>query len=530
MNSSVKSLSVEQFEREIGSRLGAFDLVGAANLAADCRAAWPQASAGWLLGSIVALMGLDKATALALVEQRLATHPNDVQCLLQKAECLQALGDHPGALVAAEAAALHGGKIPEAVDAIAEFLKQTGEHERARVLYDHALADSPRNPELLAKRAVVHRFLGNLALAERDYETLLSIDPVVPIALKALSELRKQTPEHHRIPAMEHALKVLPPDSIDAAIVHFGLAKTHEDLGNHTASWHHVSAANRVERSHLKDYSITNDTSVMDALIEVFSGVEPWYPDTTGQRPVFIVGLPRTGTTLVERILSNHPEVHSGGELTAMPDSIGQLTARAYFEPAPDPRSYVQRLAALDPAAIAQEYLDQTRTVRRDPLRLLDKQLTNFVNCPLILRAFPNARIIHLTRHPLAASYAIFRTRFNGTYPFAYDLEEIAGFYIGYQALMAHWQRVLPGRILDVAYEDVVNSLEGETRRILDYLGLPFDPACLEFHRNPTPVMTASSVQVRQPLYDSSLHQWKHYEAGLAPVRARLESAGIRTE
>ena len=174
MNTSVKSLSVEQFEREIGSRLGAFDLVGAANLAADCRAAWPQASAGWLLGSIVALMGLDKTTALALVEQRLATHPNDVQCLLQKAECLQALGDHPAALVAAEAAALHGGKIPEAVDAIAEFLKQTGEHERARVLYDRALADSPRNPELLAKRAVVHRFLGNLELAEDRKSTRLN--------------------------------------------------------------------------------------------------------------------------------------------------------------------------------------------------------------------------------------------------------------------------------------------------------------------------------------------------------------------
>lgn len=530
MNTSVKSLSVEQFEREIGSRLGAFDLVGAANLAADCRIAWPQAAAGWLLGSIVALMGSDQATALALVEQRLATHPQDVQCLLQKAECLQAMGDHPAALAAAEDAVLNCRDIPETVEAIAEFLRQTDEHERALALYDRVLARLPRHPELLAKRATAHRSLGNLDLARRDYETLLSIDPVVPIAFKALSELRKQTPENHRIPAMEHALKLLPPNSIDAGIVHFGLAKTHEDLGNFAASWQHVTAANRVERLHLPNYHVANDTALLDGLREVFSSVEPIYPDTTGQRPIFIVGLPRTGTTLVERIVSNHPDVHSGGELTAMPDSIGQLVAQAYPELAPDARSYAERLAGLDPAAIATQYLDQTRTVRKDPLRLLDKQLMNFLHCALLLRAFPGAGILHLTRHPLAACYAIFRNRFAGTYPFAYDLEDIAAFYVGYRALMAHWHRVLPGRILDVAYEDVVNSLEGETRRILDYLDLPFDPACLEFHRNPTPVMTASSVQVRQPLYDSSLQQWKHYEAGLAPVRARLEAAGIRVE
>jgi tetratricopeptide (TPR) repeat protein len=530
MNLNGKRLSLAEFEREIGTRLGAGDLVGAASVAADCRVAWPQASAGWLLGSIVALLGADKVTALALMQERLAAYPRDVQCLLQKAECLQALGDHPAAIAAAEDAATHSGDVPETLEAIAEFLRLTGEQERAIALCDRGLARSPRHPELLAKRALVHRALGNLELAERDYETLLSVNPVVPVAFKALSELRKQTPERHRIPAMEQALKVLPPDSTHAAIVHFGLAKTHEDLGNYAASWQHVTAANRVERLNLRDYDVVSDTSLLEAMEAVFSGDEASYPDTTGQRPVFVVGLPRTGTTLVERIVSNHPEVHSGGELSAMPDAIGQLVARAHAEPAPDAHAYAQRLDALKPADIAQEYLDQTRTVRRDPLRLLDKQLSNFIHCRLILRAFPNARIIHITRHPLAACYAIFRNRFNGTYPFSYDLGDLSEFYVRYRALMTHWHRVLPGKILDVAYEDVVNSLESQTRRILAYLDLPFDPACLEFHRNPTPVMTASSVQVRQPLYDSSLQRWKHYEAGLAPVRARLEAAGIPLE
>ena len=162
--------------------------------------------------------------------------------------------------------------------------------------------------------------------------------------------------------------------------------------------------------------------------------------------------------------------------------------------------------------------------------RFTDKLPANFLHCALILRAFPNAHIVHLTRHPLATCFAIFATRFDGTYPFAYDLGEIGEFYVAYRRLMAHWHRVLPGRILDVAYEDVVTELEPTTRRLLENLGLPFEPACLEFHSNPAPVRTKSAVQVRQPLYQSSLHRWQHHAGELSPLRARLEAAGIPIE
>jgi tetratricopeptide (TPR) repeat protein len=529
METHLQHFSVADFEREIGARLGRGDVAGAASAAAACRQKWPAASPGWLLGSIVALLQSDRGTALGLVEERLKAQPKDVQCLLQKAECLLAAGDRAGALAAAEAAVAASDGILVTLDAVAEFFKQAGEHERALVLYDRALARIPRDPTLLAKRAVVHRFLGNLDLAAADYEAILAIDPVVPKALKALTELRRQTPERNWIGPMERALELLPAGSEHAAIVHFGLAKSYEDLGEYATSWRHLSAANRLERA-LMEYDVAQDTALMDGMRATFNAVEPVLSDSTGQRPIFVIGLPRTGTTLVERILSNHPQVHSGGELSAMPDSINQLAARAADSPAPDARRYAERLAALNPGRIAQEYLVQTGAFRRDPLRLLDKQLTNILYCPLILRAFPNARLVHLTRHPLAACYAIFCNRFNGTYPFAYDLEEITRFYIAYRSLMAHWHRVLPGRILDVAYENVVTALESETRRILEYADLSFDPRCLEFHRNPAPVMTASSVQVRQPLYESSLHRWKHYDAELAPVRARLEAAGIAVD
>jgi len=517
--------TLPQFEHEIGSRMGRGDLAGAAQAAAGCREAWPSERAGWLLGSIAALLEDKKEVALALVEQRLTIDPKDAQCLLQKAECLLALGDRAEALAAAGAAAEAAGEILN-LDAVGEFLVQAGEHQRALEIYDRAVAAAPNDPTLRAKRAVVHRFLGNFELAVSDYEAVLVMLPKSPKALKGLVELRRQSNEHNSVAAMEAALSTAPTGSTDAAILHFGLAKSYEDLGEYATSWGHLANGNRLERARLR-YDPAADRAAMDRIIAGFPNAEAVTTDTTGERPIFIVGVPRTGTTLVDRIIGSHSQIHSAGELPALSEAICveiELTTGAQ---SPDWQQYTAALGNLDGKIIAREYLARVRAQRGDRPRFTDKELTNFFYCGLILRAFPNARIVHLTRHPLAACYAIFRNRFNGTWPFSYDLTEIGEFYVGYRRLMAHWHQVLPNRILDVAYEDVVTALEPTTRRLLGYLELPFEAGCLEFHRNPAPVVTASSVQVRQPLYDSALHMWQHYAAQLAPLRAQLEAAGI---
>jgi tetratricopeptide (TPR) repeat protein len=527
------------FEQEIGSHLSRGDLAAAGAAAAACRAAWPEARAGWLFGSIIALMETDCATALAFIEERLRREPADVQCLLQKAECLLAQGEHAAAVAAADAAVAHSQQDPATLDALAEFFGHAGEHRRALGALELALTGPVTDPNqratLLVRSATEHRVLGELELARKSYEAVLAIDTVAPQALKGLADLGRQTPERNWIAPMERALQLLPPASTHAAVVHFGLAKSYEDLGDFRRSWEHVTAANRVERAFIR-YDSKTDTGLMQAMEEAFAAQEA--PQSVpaasvAESPIFIVGLPRSGTTMVERILSSHPQVHAGGELTAIADTILTLTHRQGAAPA-DARGTALQIAALDPGTIAAEYLARTRPFRREGKRWTDKQLTNFLYVPLLLRAFPGARIVHLTRHPLASCYAIYRTQFNtqfnGSYPFAYDLMEIAEFYVAYRRLMAHWHRVLPGRILDVAYEDLVTELEPTVRRLLDHAGLPFDPACLQFHRNPAPVLTASSVQVRQPLYDSSLQRWKHYAEGLAPVRTRLEAAGIAIE
>ncbi|HEY0749335.1 MAG TPA: sulfotransferase [Steroidobacteraceae bacterium] len=521
--------TLPDFQFEIGARMARLDWAGASAFAAGCRAAWPADSAGWLLGSMAALFADNKVAALALVEERLLTDPSDVQCLLQKAECLLALGRRSEALSAADAAALQGAKEPLALDAVGTFLVYAAAHTRALEVYDRAVEAAPRDAKILGKRAEIHRFLGNFELSALDHEAVLAISPRDPEALKGLAELRSQSPDRNSVAAMESALAAAPAGSEDITVLHYGLAKSYEDLGEYAASWRHLSAANRLQREQFQ-YDPAHERAVIARIIAAFPNVEPKARDSTGERPIFIVGLPRTGTTLVERILGSHSQVHSAGELQALSEAIGAVIDARAPDLSEGWLGYASALGGLDGEEIAREYLARSRSRRGDRPRFSDKQTANFFYCGLILRAFPEARIVHLTRHPLAACYAIYKTRFFGTFTFGNDLNELGDFYIDYRRLMAHWHRVVPGRILDLAYEDVVTSLEPTTRRLLDYGNLPFEPACLEFHRNPAATMTASSVQVRKPIYDSSLQQWRHYAAELKPLRARLEAAGIQID
>jgi tetratricopeptide (TPR) repeat protein len=515
-----------QYQHEIGARMARGDWTGAAGLAAECRILWPGETDGWVLGSMAALFADQKEQALALVDDRLSRDPGNTPCMIQRAECLFALGRRDDAIDAAESAASTARDVPPALDAIATFLVFAQDQSRAVRIYDMAIAAGPADPSLYSKRAVVHQYLGHFDQAARDFATALSLAPGDAESLKGLADLQRQTPENNHLPAMRAALAAVAADAKDAGTLHFALAKTYEDLVDYSTSWQHLSAANRCERSRLQ-YVPTQDRIVFERIMGAFPHTEASTVDSTGESPIFIVGLPRTGTTLVERIIGSHSAVHSAGELSALTDAITVTGSGASPLASTTWLGLVEAMGALRGEPIAREYLARTRSQRGNRARFSDKAPANFFYCPLILRAFPQARIVHLTRHPMAACYAIYKTRFNGGYPFAYDLLELADFYCGYRRLMAHWHRVLPGRILDVAYEDVVTRLEPATRRILDYLGLPFEDACLNFHSNPNPSSTSSSVQVRQPLYDSSLQLWRHYSRELGPLRERLVAGGI---
>jgi len=189
-------------------------------------------------------------------------------------------------------------------------------------------------------------------------------------------------------------------------------------------------------------------------------------------------------------------------------------------------RELVALSATLDFASLGRDYLERARAVAGAG-RFIDKMPLNYLYCGLIRRALPQATIIHMTRHPMAAGYAMYKTLFKDGYPFSYDLADIARYYIAYRRLMDHWRSTMPGGIYDLSYEALVADQAGETRKLLAYCGLEWEDACAEFHRNPSASTTASASQVRRPIYDSSVAQWRHYEAQLVPLRDALEAAGI---
>lgn len=518
-----------QLQRTIAEQMAAGDLAAAAASALELRRSFPAGSTGWVLSSVLALVRGDAPGALALVDERLAAAPTDFGAHLQRAECLFALQRRDEAVAAAEAAAAQAPEDAAALDAVATFLVYAKDHARALGYFDAALALKTGIREVRARRAMVRRYLGQFQLADEDYAAILAEYPNDAEALKARGELRTGRADADTLAALEAALAQSGASEEDRIGLYFALAKAYEESGDYPTSWRHLAAGNNLKRSRLR-YRATHDTTVVDRIIAGFATALPPAQPESPESPIFIVGLPRTGTTLVDRTLGSHSEVHSAGELSALSEAISTAVARLRPMGDLDWADFAGLQGEIDPRIVATEYVTRVRPWRGSRPRFTDKQPANFYYCGAILRAFPQARIVHMTRHPLAAAYAIYKTLFHNTYPFSYDLGELAEFIVGYRRLMAHWHRLMPGRILDLAYEDMVTAQEASTRRLLDFCGLAYEPQCLEFHRNPATVMTASSVQVRQPLYDSSLDRWRQFSTQLEPVRKRLAAAGIATD
>ncbi|RZA28269.1 MAG: sulfotransferase, partial [Proteobacteria bacterium] len=260
-----------------------------------------------------------------------------------------------------------------------------------------------------------------------------------------------------------------------------------------------------------------------------FPGPRSMSAGCMSEEPIFVIGMPRSGTTLVERIISSHPMVHSGGEL----QNFGVCLKRASASTTPSilDLDTIGRCGTLDWERLGSAYIASTRPGTGHTPRFIDKLPHNFLFLGYIARALPNARIIHLRRNPLDTCVSNFRQLFALTSPFydySFDLLDTGRYYLMYDQLMRHWDSVLPGRILEVRYEQIVDSLESSSRRLVDFCGLPWDDACLQFERNEAPVATASAVQVRQPIYRTSLNRWKRYEAQLGELVELLGDAVSR--
>jgi Tfp pilus assembly protein PilF len=490
----------------------------------------PQYAPGWRAASGVALQMGDASAALTLIERALALTPKDGRSLLQKAHTLRALRRQSEALEIANKVRPLLNNDAAALDLLGTFYSLSGEQRLALEAYDRALQLAPRNIPITFNRATVRRFLGQLGAAEEDYDQVIAGRPNDYEAYKNRSDLRTQTRERNHIAELQQVLARAIGDWRGEVQIQYALAKELEDLGEYARSWTFLEQGARLRRRHLK-YDIDRDVETVSWIVDAFpDGPPPTLPGFASQEPIFIVGLPRSGTTLVERILGSHSTVYSAGELNDFSQALVDAVVAAGGSRSIQRQELVARSANIDFEALGRDYLQRTRPATGSTPHFTDKMPLNYLYCGIIRRALPNARIVHLTRHPLAVCYAIFKTLFKDGYPFSYDLGEIARYYVSYRKLMDHWRATMPGVVLDLSYEKLVSDQVGETRRLLEFCGLEWEEACLAFHHNPAPTTTASATQVRQSLYDSSIAQWRHYAPRLEELRRQLVAAGIEVE
>ena len=472
-------------------------------------------------------------------------------------ECL-VRGDFPGALKAARDATAVNGASTEACLFLVEALIQAGGTQEAlanleRLAWDsqgdavllqriaqiytflnrhdealrcsrHAVALAPNNPASLYNLATALIALGELDEAEKTFDRVIDLAPADFDAYYNRATLRRQTNERNHLDALRRALAR--GDARGDVALNYALAKELEDLGDHAGAFQHLARGASARRSRLA-YRVEGDIATMQDIAATFDArlfdtPRLGHSDT---RPVFVLGLPRSGTTLIDRILSSHPEVQSLGELSNFAVALVRQAG-----PSGGKRDLVKRCRSLDFAALGEAYSRSIDPISGGAARLIDKTPVNFLYLGLIASALPGATIIHVRRSPMDVCYAMYKTLFRMAYPFSYDLADLGRYYLAYRGLMDHWRTVLPGRFLDVAYEDLVANQSDVSRQIVGHCGLDWNTACLSFEKNPSASLTASAAQVRQPIYSSSVGLWHRYAAQLQSLYDVISAAGLDPE
>ena len=511
--------------------------------------------------AVASLRAGDALTAQRLLQQRLLQQPNDAAALSKLAELALAQGRTEDATVllrrasvAQPSLARHlalvrhlsqfagpAATLAEIESAPAEFraafdvqaieaasLGLLGMHERQIAIYRRLTEAYPRQPALWKSFGDALKTVGAVDEAVAALRSAIAARPTYGEAYWTLANFKSFRFTDEDLAAMRKALASKPAD-VDALHFHFALGKAHEERGQHERAFRHYAEGNRIRASAFAKGQMYT-TAFVDAAIATFT------PDLfernaaagagcTDEGPIFVVGLQRSGSTLVEQILASHPLIEGTTELTAMQElweRLGRTAAAAG-------RNALHELGRLRPEQlreIGEEYLERTR-----PFRLtgrpffVDKLPANWLNLGLIRLALPKARIVDARRHPMACGFSNFKQHYATGVAFAYSLDSIGRFYRDYWRFMDHFDRVQPGAVHRVINERLIEDPDGEVRRLLDFVGVPFDPACLEFHRNKRAVRTPSAEQVRRPLNRDGVDAWRPFEPWLGPLKAALGPA-----
>ena len=466
----------------------------------------------------------DKAGELLQRARSLA--PDNSFFLAALAQYLVTVGKQTEAVKCANSAAALEIRDAYTADTIGVVYSRTGLHEKALPFYETAIALDPAPANFHYNFGAALQFSGRFDDARREYQAVIDREPDAHRAWSALVSLSKQTPDTNYLATLEPLFEAAEGNA-DAEL-HYGhaMAKTLEDLGRFEESFDWLVRAKRGKRAEI-GYRVATDLALFDAAMRQADLRTDYCATHSKAAPIFIVGLPRTGTTLVDRILSSHPDVVSAGELNTFAGLVKEATSTTSNRVLDVPT--LERASGIDLGRIGNSYVEKTEHLVQGAPRFVDKMPLNFFYAPLIHQALPNAKIVVLRRNAMDTCVSNFRQLFStgfSYYNYALDILDTADYCCAFETLVQHWETTLPSEsLMQISYEDLVCEQESKTRELLAFCNLEWHEGCLRFHENRAAVSTASSVQVRQPLYASSIGRWKKYGSRLDELRERLDRA-----
>ncbi|KAF2990113.1 sulfotransferase [Methylocystis sp. MJC1] len=469
----------------------------------------PKSGRAWALLAETAWLR-NRPDAARICADRAATHsPDDALCQITRAKIMHLRGEAAEALNAAQSAAPLA-TSPVAQDSLAAVFGLLGRHAQALELSRCAVAARPDEAQFLFNLAATERMLGALDAAEAHCDAAIARRPNFALAYYLRSDLRCQTTTRNHIEEIRDRLRQGVTNALDEATLRYALAKEFEDLQEDARAFAEVAAAARLWRDNMR-YDAKAELTFVYRLIETqnTTRLASLPKSRLDASPIFVCGLPRSGTTLAERILASHSAIESIGETNyfAVESTRAARGSRADF------------------GALGAAYLAAIESVCAPTKnRILDKTLENYLYCGLIHAALPRAKIILIERDPMDMAWSLYKAHFNGKFLFSYDLQELADYCVAYRRLAEHWRKTLPSAcVLTVRYEDIVADIATQSRRMIEFLGLPWEDGVLRFHESRAPSATASAVQIRRPLYDTSVGKWRRHAQALEPFRDRLK-------
>lgn len=464
--------------------------------------------------------------AIDCLQRAVALNPNRADYLAQLARAWSQASEPGKAVEFAVRADAMGSDDVVTLDALGLVYTQAHAYEKAARMFGRVAELAPGHARHRFNHATALVHAGEVDAAGRELDACLQTDPRYWKAYMLRAQLRKQSRDDNHVDQLLQLIEVHGDEPSASLGLHMAVSKELEDLGRYEEALDHLVAGKRAARG-ARRYASSQDEALFEAIMQAAPGADV----ATGHRdaqPIFVFGLPRTGTTLVERILSSHSWVHSAGELQNFPVSFKRATGST-TRPMLD-LDTVGRSTALDWRALGERYLASTRPATAGHPRFVDKLPHNFLYAGAIAAALPDAKLVCLRRDPMDSCISNFRQLFapnSSYYDYSYDLLDTGRYYLMFDRLMKFWHARYPGRILEVRYEAVVGDLEGEARRLLDFCGLAWEDACLSFEHNRAPVATASALQVRSPIYRSAMGRWRRYGSKLDPLRELLEAGGV---